>query len=776
MAIDLKRPVTAGLVGLLTSLSAQPVFSQAADDEMILDEIVVTAQKREENLQVVPVAVSVYTSEAIEERSLQNIAEVANFTPNIVRGSGPSSGDDAFFFFRGIGQLDNAGNVEPGVGVYVDEVYLGRVQGASIDVMDVNRIEVLRGPQGTLFGRNTIGGALNVTTRDPGDELGGKARVIGGDRSHIDVLGSIDVPIVDGLGLALSGFTRNQDGWADNVYTGDTYGDRQDVGGRAKLVWDASDTMEVKLTADWNDSQGTALPTVLLATNPFAFFPMGIPLPADMATEVDASPYDDNVSGSIDPDIDQQRGGAGLQFSWDLGHVQIKSITSYRKLEQNLWSDFDGSAYSMYDFNFDVDQDQWSQELQFSGSTDRLEWIAGVFYYNEDLMSRTIAGLGTNGPLLPPPPFSPSPPLASTALPATRLDGRALNFLSNFDQDTDSYAAFGQVKINITDALSTTLGLRYTKDEKDLNLSGVSDNTDMVYSPNCYLVPFPMCAPQGAIIPSPFIPISAKDDWDETSPKVGIEYQVTDDMMLYASWSNGFKSGGFQGRATPTMQAPAFEPETTEAWEAGMKSEFFDNHLRLNAAAFFTKYDDIQTLVLSPADGVFITSNAGDNEIKGVEFELIAALSDGFDVSLAGGWMDTEWQSLDPSAALYGLTMDDDLAFAPELTAAVGVQYSFEIGSLGGMALRADYNWRDDFSFQAANNPGDLQDAYGLLDLRATWFSPEERFTVAAYVRNATDEEYFSNLNDQRGQLGVSTGTPAQPRDYGVEFGYSFGE
>ncbi len=791
------------------ALSGASHAQNASDDLFVLQEVVVTAQKREQNLQIVPISVSAFTSADIEQRSLQNVGEILATTPNVMRASGPSTGDDGFFFFRGVGQVDNSANVEPGVGVYIDEVYLGRVQGASFDVLDIERIEILRGPQGTLFGRNTIGGAVNATTRDPGDELGAKARLVVGDRDHIDAQLSVDAPLTDTFGMLASVFTRNQDGWAENIRTGQTYGDREDIGGRVKFVWEPSESFEAKLAADYNEGKGTAIPTALLATLP-AMLPIGpggalvpyfgspllVDFPADTNTEIDTRPHDDRVYGSIDPDMESERSGASLHLRWDAGPIELKSITSFRQTEQTAPTDLDGTSYVFYDFLFGVDQDQFSQEFQLAGTAadEKLHWLAGVYYYTEDLLNTTEAGVGTNGGLLGfGPPVAPGAPPTAIVAPAQRLDGRQLRFLSNFYQETTSYAGFGQVDYAFTERLTGIVGFRYTEDEKDVSLDNASDNRDGVFSPVCQLIPFPpgqrVCAPAGGFFytasnrPGSEAQIAGlnttfNDTWSEFSPKLGLNFNVSDDVMTYVSWSNAFKSGGFQGRATPGNDTPDFEPETVETYEIGIKSELADRRVRLNAAAFFTKYEDTQILVGEVVNGTpnFVTRNAGDSEIKGVEVELLTRPSANFDLSASVGWMDNEYTRLHPGAAAFNIGLDDSLPMTPEWTGALGAQYRWTLGDAGTLALRGDYSYRSEFSFQAANNPNDIQDAYGLLDLRATWMSPSGALSVAAFGRNVTDEGYFTSLSDQRfgGNLGVSLGTLAPPRDYGLEVGYRF--
>ena len=271
---------------------------------------------------------------------------------------------------------------------------------------------------------------------------------------------------------------------------------------------------------------------------------------------------------------------------------------------------------------------------------------------------------------------------------------------------------------------------------------------------------------------------SFNNSWSQTSPKFGVNFQLNSATLLYASWSKGFKSGGFQGRATPGNTTPAFDPETVKTTEVGFKSEFADHKVRLNAAAFFTKYTGAQILISQIVNGTpqFVTANAGDSDIKGIELELVARPAPGFDVNASLGWIDNHYTRLNPGAAAFNIGLEDSLPNTPKYTFALGTQYRWAVGTGGSILVRGDYSWRDDQSFQAANNPNDIQKAYGLLDLRATWLSANSTLSVSAFLRNALNEGYFTSLSDQRfgGSLGVSLATLGLPREYGVEFGYRF--
>lgn len=783
------------------------IFALLATDNAFaqIEEVIVTAQKREENLQDVPIAISVFSAEEITALSLKDVGEALNYVPNSVQVSGPSTTEDGFFFIRGVGQVDNSTNVDPGVGVYMDEVYLGRVQGASFDVLDVQSIEVLRGPQGTLFGRNTIGGAVSVHTREPGNEFATRGSVTLGSRDLIDLYLSTDVPLSEDWLMNASVFWQQQDGWADNAATGVDYGRTDNVGGRVKLQWQATDDLTFKLAGDYVKGKGTPIPTVLLGTGRFPapqctfgappgtlYFgsPLCVDFPLDYGQAIDTAPFDDTVLGSASTDQSTERGGVSLTAGYDLQTFFIKSITAYRKMDQQTYSDLDGSDYSFYDFGFGVDQHQFSQEIQAFGDAfdDRFRWLVGGFYFSEDILNSTLAGVGTNRAILTPPgvPF----PFPYIPGPAQKFDGRALNFESNLDLDMSSLAFFSQLEFDFTDRLTGVAGGRWTHEEKTYTFNNASDNTDSIWTPVAF-IPFPPgyapVAPLGQKIytlsctpgsNSEILggPCAFSADWNNFSPKLGLNFQLTEEFMAYVSWASGFKSGGFGGRATPGNTEEPYEPETIDTWEVGFKSEFADKRVRLNVAAFWSDYSDIQLLVLEVVNGTpqFNTRNAGSSDINGVELELWTNPVANLNFYLNAGWMENKYTSLSPGAAAFGIDITDSLPNAPEWTLATGAQYVINMDNASTLSLRVDYSWLDDFYFQAANQAGDLQQAYGLLDVRATYTPASGKYYIAAFGKNVTDEEYFLTKTDQRASLGVWLGAPAAGSEWGLEFGFKF--
>ncbi len=760
-----------------------------------IDEIVVTARRRAESLQDVPVAITAFSDEDMAERNVRNVADVAAFTPNLVTTGGPTGGNDGFFFIRGIGQLDSNPAADPGVGVYLDEVYIGRIQGSSFDTLNIERVEVLRGPQGTLFGRNTIGGAINVVTADPGEELSGELRVIAGERERWDLYGQVGGPVSDKVGVQASAFYREQDGWARNPVTDAQYGDVKNWGGRIKTVLTPTDAVEVKLIADIARGDGTPAPTKPDAFNPFLpGTPLGVAFPDDLGDGL----YEDRglTNQSNEPIFELENQGLAGVLSWDLGGAAFKSITSYREVSQLVTNDFDGTGYAVYDNTFDTEQNQFSQELQLSGEgmDDRLTWLLGVYYFDENSNHNNQICQGTNDGVL------------NDGTTAVRYDGRCLENNQSFTLDVESIAGFGHLTYDLTDRFSVVAGLRYTDETKEQSYSFFVDNTAGVLSSLTTTIPTPggpltiPIFPQGAITPTfapgspallPGTPTDYEDSWSEWTPKVGLNYEVSSEVLLYASYARGFKSGGFNGRPNPVVAGPntgrflpvqSYDPEVLDTYEIGFKSSLLDRRLVLNAAAFFSDYQDVQILTLDPNTAFFNTANAGEVDIFGFEVEAVAEPVEGLRFDLGVGYLDDEYTSVDPDAdpdfpgapEEAGIDLDDSLPVTPTWTVNVGGQYEVDLAEMGSVRLRADYAYRSEVFFQAENNAFDGQDGYGLLNVRGTYTFPNDRVAVSVYGINVTDEEFFTNRQDVLGPLGTATSQLSAPSEWGAELSLRF--
>jgi iron complex outermembrane receptor protein len=771
---------------------------QATNETAVLEEIVVTAQRREERLQDVPLSITAFTATQLEQQSRTSIGDILELAPNVARSGGPSSTNDAYFFIRGVGQGDNSVAVDPGVGTYVDGVYLGRLQGASLDLLDIARVEILRGPQGTLFGRNTIGGAINVTTADPGPEFGGTARLWAGSRDLYGGQATLNLPVTDTLGLRVSGHLRSQDGWGRNVYTDEIFGSGRTAGGRAKLVWTPADDLKITIIGDYSDFDGTPSHQILTGFNAAAgrvvlpippqapvppggtrlpgtqgvlftgTTPLGIRLPAALGQDRSA---DRGANFSSVPAQNDSTGGglsATVSYSWDW--AEVKSITAWRRTTNTGFTDLDATGFVFYDSFVDTTQSQFSQELQFNGSAfdDRLTWVTGAYFFNEDIDNLVEICIGSN---------------TGVNGVAVRNDGRCLLNRQGIDLSVQSRALFGQFNFTIVERLTLVGGLRWTSERKNQQFDAELDNTDGVAS----LLPFnnppvsfgpiprfgtvlPTVSPRN---PALRVPTAYKKTWTDLSPRIGLNFELTQDVLLYASYSEGFKGGGWTGRPSGTGAVQPYDPETVRSYEAGFKAELFDRRLRFNGAVFQSDYNQIQLLVLNPLSGLFETGNAGNARIRGFELEAVAAPISGLTLNAGVGYLHNEYRSLNANVPAE-IQLNDKLPLTPKWTINLGAQYRAELADLGSVTLRGDYSYRSSFSFQVGNDPLEIEDGYGLLNLRATFQTADERYGLSVYGLNVAGTDYLRSAQDSTADLGTAFGGPGAPAEWGVELRVRF--
>ena len=737
------RPASSSAYRIVATLLATLPIAAGAQEigATALEEVIVTAQKRAQNLQDIPIAVSAFSTADIERRNVSNIAQLADFTPNVIFDtttsiSGLSSG--AAVFIRGIGQIDFGLTTDPGVGTYVDGVYMSRSVGGVLDTLDIERIEILRGPQGTLFGRNTMGGALNITSQRPGREFGGLAELTLGDYDRIDVRAAVDLPLGDTLGLRLAASSKQRDGYVDRLLVGDALGDENRQSFRASLLWTPSDRFEVYATADYAQideaSAGSVLAGITQAPNVIVYnlfdapgnhvpgFGDGIPYDERFITHDPDTTYADGPTGT-NLDI----GGAALTLIWSLEPLEIKSITAYRTTSGEFFRDPDNSPLVItHTSNPDYDHEQLTQEFTFTGEAGRLEYVAGIFYLTEE---------GTDNVFVP---LAPS-----------------LGFITNLaDIDNDSAAVYGQATWHVTDQWRLTGGLRYTEDDK-------------TFTPFQRIL-FGAAGPAPGVS-VPLIPDDTVDArFDQATGRLAVEFKQNDEALYYASFTQGFKSGGFNFRyVVPRDEALAFDPETVDSYELGFKWQGAEDRLRLNANVFFMDYEDIQVQVFEVGGGP-LTQNAGTAEIRGAELELMAVPTPPLNLSLALGYTDAEYTDLNPPTTdlAASLTLDAWLPNTPEWTASASAEYTVPV-PWGSLAFRIDYSHTDDLYNDAQNSPFLFQDAYDLWNTAIRYTSPAEAWEVSLFGTNLGDERYITSGDSNFG-LGFHEANYNRPREFGV--------
>ncbi len=806
------------------------IFKQAyaqGRSSALLEEVVVTARKREENLQDAPIAVSAFTGDALDFRGVTDIGKLDQFVPNLVLNESTtySNVTNAAVYIRGIGQNDFTPVIDPGVGIYVDGVYLGRSVGAVLDIVDLERVEVLRGPQGTLFGRNTIGGAISLSSKKPDEEFGGKVDVKYGTDDRFNVRGSVNIPLNDKLFARLSAATFNQDGYVTRVVDDKDLGDQDVVALRAALRWLPNDNLDVNWSVDYSSENENGNPFVLTGIQPLnvgiltgggpsmtlaattlaaqlatggpasfpggEFFnvthPSGFPFQflACFAPENANNPvcfnqqYIDNgdkkLNYSSDPSYQKlDVWGTGLTVDWQINeNLKVKSITSLRGFEGNFEGDQDGSPIRV-SYLIDIYQhEQFSQELQLLGASfaNRLDWIIGGYYFEED------------GKNINPVRFS------------------QVDLQSGGHYDADSWAVFAQGTWHFNDRLDLTFGLRYTEDTRD-------------YLPDQFIEVLPVgalpfnCPPPATPMPfNPALPACGLGDrplpfewaYHETSelvPMVNLSYRWNDSLMTYLTYSEGFKSGGYTQRIfPPEASTPSFDPEFVKSYEGGFKFDGWNDRLRFNVAVFFTDYTNLQLLVADPSRlGPFV-SNAGDAEVVGVEMEALLNPAEGWYITGSAGMTDVDRTALQGS--VQGLTLDSPFQHISEWTANAQIYKEFAIADLGYLTPRFEWSYRTDWGTNSNNVPrlgddvlpggpfADVPLSFGvpnpvleendlhLLNASVRWDVRNSGLSISGGVDNLTDEEYTIFANYQDG-FGFTQQTFHRGREWYLQAGYEF--
>jgi len=737
----------------------------------LMDEVTVTARKREEGLQSAPIAITALTGESLEARGATRLDEIAKFSPNVTFQNNPGfsgASSSAAIYIRGIGQQDFLPTVEPGVGLYVDGVYIARSVGSVLDLMDIERIEILRGPQGTLFGRNTIGGAISVTTIKPSDEFSGKVDFTFGTDKRIDAKGVVNIPLSDKLFLKVAFASLNQDGYVERSFDGIELGDRDSVSGRAALRWVPNDRLEVNLVFDGTRSRenGPALTLTDIRLNKLNspelnsvlfnpvdangnFDPTKLNIPFDAPADnfallhnylatflggqdclglvpgqpIDAGGNPNNPACYNEQFIanDETNAGTAPSFSnidiWGLAltidydineNVSIKSITSYREIDAQAARDGDHSPHIIAQFFDDFQQEQFSQELQLSVNAldDRLNWITGFYYFQEE---------GLNENLLQ---FVPA------------------DFRSGGSFDNQNWAIFTQATYNITDQLSVTAGIRYT-DEKKKFLPDQIIFADRTFGLRPDGTLGPLFGEGTRILPF----VEVETSISEFTPMVNVAYEF-ENALIYATYSEGFKSGGFNQRVFPPLpETPSFDPEFAKVFEVGVKYETADKKLRVNFAAFHTDYDDLQVQIFR--DVAPITTNAASAKIVGFELELAANPFEGTFVELAVGLTDADFKKIDERAT--EINLDSKFERISKWTLSAGVSHEFAVGNGAYLVPRVDWAYRSGFYNDALNSPEIYQPSFHLLNANVAWQAADDQYSVTVGVTNLTNEDYLQS-------------------------------
>ncbi len=715
-----------------------------------LEEVVVTARRHEENLQSTPISITAFSANALAAKQVDNISQISTFTPNLVfNNSAAISGSRvaSSVFIRGIGQLDFTLVTDPGVGLYVDGVYVARSVGGVLDLVDVDRIEVLRGPQGTLFGKNTIGGAISITSKAPSREFLGDIELKTGTGQRADAKLMVSGPLSDTLGARLSLGTFHQDGYVTNVGGGKKLGDTNATVGRLSLEWRPTDAAKVIFAADATVRDETAQPARIIAFNPAGGAPTFGPFNGVVAPAIGVAPYDARyLAGG--PFVTYAGNtsylkslanvyGTSLTASYDFGGLTVKSISSYRQFTSKFGRDPDNSPLRITGTFDSMDQKQYSQELQATGVNfdHKLEWTVGAFYFKET---------GSNLNIVP------------TAV---------IDIYSGGSIDNKSVAVYGHASYALTSKLRVSGGVRYTNEDK-----AFLPDQHVYYNQYSALFGGAGFTNGQLILPHQ----TYTDSFDNVSGQAGLDYQLTPNILLYASFSQGFKSGGFNQRVFPPRSEPgSFAPEKADVYEIGAKLSNPSKTLQLNGALFYTHYDDIQVKIIDVvAPGL---GNAANGRIEGGEVELQAVPVKNLHLEASVGVLDTKYTrfaaDFDPSQ---GITTHNRFPNSPKLSLSGAGEYTWALSGLGDVTARVDVTHRSKTYFDAANSPRIAQPELTLVNAGLTFRSEDGKWQAALQVRNLTDKLYFTAGNDEYNGFGYVERQYARPREWSLSLKRSF--
>ncbi|MEL6686801.1 MAG: TonB-dependent receptor [Pseudomonadota bacterium] len=714
----IKRFLLCASAAVLSSLTGPTIaLAQSAASD---DEIIVTAQRRAQNILDVPISVTAVSGDLLESTGAVDITDIQKFTPNATVEVARGSNSTLIAFIRGVGQQDPLWGFEPGVGIYVDDVYIARPQGAVLDIFDVERIEVLRGPQGTLYGRNTIGGAIKYVTKDLNfDAPTLRARVNVGNYGQFDQIVSGSVPITDtfAIGGAIANYQR--DGFGENLNTGAEHYDKDILAGRLSAQWKPTETLDFRLALDMTEDDSNAKHGHRLLPS------------ADGALPVTSNEYD--TRAGIGDDNEVKTEGISFTGTWDVNDaITLKSITAYREGETVTPIDFDALPQPDFDVPAFYDDSQFSQELQLIYNSDRLSGIAGLYYLDGE---------------------------ASGAFDVV-LGGLGLTIFQAGDQTKENLAAYADFTYAVTDRFDVSLGARFTRDKtvadvtREVWLGLGSGSFDAANTGSLFLA-----------TQTGFEGLEREDE--EFTPRIALSYELTPETNIYASFSQGFKAGGFDPRAREDLDPTGatregFAPELVDSYEIGLKGTAFDNRLTYSVAGFMADYTDQQITVQEgvDADGdgtndTFVSSvfNAGSSEYLGVEFEGSLRVSDNLTFSSAVGYIDADIEEILSA----GVNIADEFVTqnTPEWTARLGFVWNNDLGDYGDLTITGSANYRDEYFLFNVANPGFAAgtsavfpqggpaldpDAYTTFDLGANFVSASGRWEFGVFGRNLTDE------------------------------------
>ena len=735
---------------------------QVEAEELFLEELIVTAQKRSESVQDIPIAVSAFSDDQLNALGVSQSGELGQYVPGLEIGNSSGEGSQLLLFLRGAGLNDlNTNNAGP-VGLYSDEVYVSSPALSPFQLFDTERVEVLKGPQGTIYGRNTTGGAVKFITKKPTQEtrLTGRWRFSNHGKQVIEAAASGTLSETVSARVAVA--KTDSDGFGTNLLDGSDVNGTDNTAYRALVAIEPNERTKVLINVHGAKVDSPSA----------SFSPLGTidPVTGETCSDerVAANECVDTVGfRAPDNELDGEFNGIGridldsvggyVQVDYDLTEdISITSVTAYDDLERDLPEESDASPASILQNNFGVESQTFRQELRVQGSTENIEWLAGLYYLEEELIqNQTIDLFGSFREFT-----------GGLADPQGLVTGAPILFARSFNtQNLETVAAYAQANYQFTDRWSVTAGLRYTDETREFDALGQLEEPE-------------------TFGPEPVIVYNFEDletSADRVSYRLGAEYRPNDDTLVYGSVASGFKSGGFNGGfldlnpETAAIQIQPFAPEFVTAYELGFKTDLLGSKMRLNVSIFLNEFTDLQvfTLINNGTLPVQVLDNASDAESKGIEIDFSAVLAKGLSANLNAAFIDSELQDFVVASTGQDFS-GNQLAQTPESSISGFINYEYGLPNGGYITAQGGFAYKDDLFFSTDNDPLVAQEAHTLLSSRIAYTSSSENWTAAFFVNNITDERFATNVSDIRDITSSVVRTFGNPRTYGIELSFDF--
>ena len=776
----------------------------------VFEEVLVTARKRTETAQRVPIPITALSQEQLQTRNMTEIRDIERLSPNTSIQYSSVNGTAAQIFMRGIGQTNWSSTQDPKIGMYVDGVYLSRPQGGLLDFMDIERVEVLRGPQGTLFGRNTTAGLIHIINNKPSQEFEADVQFGIGNENHQSYGFMVNAPITNSLAARFALYDKKTDGNIINSVTGKDRGNENSLSYRGSLLWDQDD-FSAQFTFDHFEADERApLGTCRFtgADDPFAA--QGLPFLAtifgvygDMKANCESTTKDVSIDNTNNESAKSDVDAYTLRLGYDFDGVELTSITSLRKIDNFNgswgWVMGNGPNVNLLEIlNNKSENEIFSQELRLTGSTDNLSWVVGAYLFKEEseesLDVPLLRGVTAPSPADWPFFYAPSPAggtVGDSAVGAQLYGSR----YQAYDVVNKNKAVFAEATYTLNDRWDVTLGARYTEDEREFTRIQTLFGGD--FDPAYF------CPGMPTVELAPGVVISGSDrcfqdvSYDKITPRAIVNYQLNDDVMFYASYSVGYSSGGFN----QDVRMRAYEPEVSDNYEFGFKSEFFNSKLRVNASAFINDYQNQQLTVGRVVNGQATADliNAQEAQIKGLELEVLGQLTDALSIAISAGYIEGDYKKFtvednaietnpDTGEITESIVVRDlsDVEFGnngDELSFDVSLLHIMDLGNNGDITSSLGYSYKDDQYSTLRNTPSSFEPSYWLLDSRVTWNLPNGKTHISLWGTNLTDEEYVDTQINQSGDLAVGGTDPSlgmtavywgAPQRFGLEVRHTF--